>query len=126
MKNMMGTVINRESIHGRMGQRLADLTGRIKPALTVVDAVRILMANGPTGGNLGDVKKMDMVIASPDVVATDTYAASLFGIKPEQLDYIGAGVKSGIGRSDLPSKNATFTYFAQQCRPRNHPCPAMP
>ncbi len=101
MKNMMGTVINRESIHGRMGQRLADLTGRIKPALTVVDAVRILMANGPTGGNLGDVKKMDMVIASPDVVATDTYAASLFGIKPEQLDYIGAGVKSGIGRSDL-------------------------
>jgi uncharacterized protein (DUF362 family) len=101
MKNMMGTIINRESIHGRMGQRLADLTGRIKPALTVIDAVRILKANGPTGGNLNDVQKLDTLIASPDVVAADTYAASLFGVKPEQLDYIGAGVKSGIGRSDL-------------------------
>ena len=101
MKNMMGTVQNRESIHGNMGQRLADLAGRIKPALTIIDAVRILMANGPTGGNLNDVKKLDTLIASTDIVAADTYAAGLFGVKPEQLAYIGAGVKSGVGRSDL-------------------------
>jgi uncharacterized protein (DUF362 family) len=101
MKNMMGVIQDRESIHRNMGQRLADLTSRIKPALTVVDAVRILMANGPTGGNLNDVKKLDTIIATPDVVAADSYAASFFGVKLDELPYIGAGVKMGLGRSDL-------------------------
>ena len=103
MKNMMGTVQDRESIHINMGQRLADLTSRIKPALTVVDAVRILMANGPTGGNLADVKKLDTLIATTDIVAADTYAASFFNVKPADLPYIAAGEKMGLGTSDLAS-----------------------
>ncbi len=101
MKNLMGAIQNRESIHVHMGQRLADLASRIKPALTIVDAVRILTANGPTGGNLADVKELDTLIASPDIVAADAFDASLFNMKPDQLDYIVAGVASGIGRSDL-------------------------
>jgi uncharacterized protein (DUF362 family) len=101
MKNLMGLVRDRESIHRNMGQRLADLTSRFKPALTVVDAVRILTANGPTGGNLDDVKKLDTVIASPDIVAADSFAASLFDIKPDVLPYITAGAQMGLGRSDL-------------------------
>lgn len=40
--------------------------------LTVVDGVRLLMRNGPTGGSLSDVKKMDTVIASADMVAADS------------------------------------------------------
>lgn len=103
MKNLMGVVQNRESLHANLGQRLADLTSRVKPALTVVDAVRILTANGPTGGNLADVKKLDTVIASPDVVATDTYGASLFGVQPGDLAYIVAGEKMGLGTTDLSS-----------------------
>jgi uncharacterized protein (DUF362 family) len=103
MKNMMGTIQNRESIHSNIGQRLADLTSRVKPALTVVDAVRILMANGPTGGNLDDVKKLDTLIATTDIVAADTYAASLFKVKISELPYIDAGQKMGLGTSDLSS-----------------------
>jgi uncharacterized protein (DUF362 family) len=103
MKNLMGVVQNRESLHTNLGQRLADLTSRVKPALTVVDAVRILMANGPTGGNLDDVKKLDTVIATPDIVAADSYGASLFGVQPESLAYIVAGQKMGLGTSDLSS-----------------------
>jgi uncharacterized protein (DUF362 family) len=103
MKNLMGVVQDREGLHWHLGQRLADLTSRVKPALTVVDAVRILMENGPTGGSLDYVKKLDTVIATPDIVAADTYAASLFGVKPEELEYIPAGVKMGLGISDLSS-----------------------
>ncbi|MCJ7677317.1 MAG: DUF362 domain-containing protein, partial [Anaerolineales bacterium] len=84
-----------------MGQRLADLTSRIRPTLTVIDAVRILTANGPTGGNLDDVKKLDTVIASPDIVAADAYASTLFGLQPSDLDYVVAGAAMGLGRSDL-------------------------
>ncbi len=101
MKNLMGTIWDRPALHWNLGQRLADLTSRIRPALTVVDAVRILTAHGPTGGNLDDVRKLDTVIASPDIVAADAFAATLFGLRPEDLDYVRAGVAMGLGRSDL-------------------------
>ncbi len=101
MKNLMGLIQNRESIHYQMGEKLTDLARHLHPTLTVVDAVRILMDNGPTGGDLNDVKQLDTVIASADIVAADTYAATLFGLQPEDIDYIRAGAAAGLGRSDL-------------------------
>ena len=101
MKNLMGVIRDRPAMHGNLGQRLADLTSRLRPALTVVDAVRILRDHGPTGGNLDDVQQLDTVIASADIVAADSYAATLFGLKPEDLSYVQAGAAMGLGRSDL-------------------------
>jgi len=101
MKNLMGVIEDRPSLHYRLEQRLADLNTGIRPALTVVDAVRILMAHGPTGGNLNDVKKLDTLIASPDIVAADSYAATLFSLKPDDIDYIRLGAEMGLGRKDL-------------------------
>jgi uncharacterized protein (DUF362 family) len=101
MKNLMGLVQNRETIHQNLGQRIADLASLFQPDLTVVDAVRVLMANGPTGGNLDDVKKLDTVIASADIVAADSYATSLFDLQPADIAYIPAAAAMGIGRSDL-------------------------
>ncbi len=73
MKNLMGLILDRGSIHMNLGQRIADLTTLFHPNLTVVDAVRVLMDNGPTGGNLNDVNQLDTVIVSPDIVAADSY-----------------------------------------------------
>jgi uncharacterized protein (DUF362 family) len=101
MKNLMGTVRNREMLHWQMGKNLADLAGFLKPTLTVIDAVRILTANGPTGGDLNDVKQLDTVIASADILAADTYAASLFNVDPFSLEYIKEGTAVGLGQSDL-------------------------
>jgi uncharacterized protein (DUF362 family) len=101
MKNLMGVIRDRPAMHRNLGQRLADLASRIRPALTVVDAVRILTWGGPSGGNLDAVKKMDTVIASPDIVAADSYAATLFDFDPMSLSYIQAGISMGLGRSDL-------------------------
>jgi uncharacterized protein (DUF362 family) len=103
MKNLMGLILDRQAIHRNIGQRLADLTSLIRPSLTVIDAVRILTANGPTGGNLDDVLKLDTVIASPDIVAADAYASTLFGLRPSDLAYVAAGEAMGLGRSDLAS-----------------------
>lgn len=55
MKNLMGLIDDRGGFHGNIGQRLADLGTVIRPKLIIVDAVRILVRNGPTGGNLRDV-----------------------------------------------------------------------
>ncbi len=101
MKNLMGVIADRPYMHANLGQRLADLSTRVRSNLVIVDAVRMLMANGPTGGNLSDVKKMDTIIASTDIIASDSYAAGLFGIDPIKLDYIKKGVKMGLGNHNL-------------------------
>jgi uncharacterized protein (DUF362 family) len=103
MKNLMGVIYDRPAMHRNLGQRLADLSSRVRPTLTVVDAVRILMNHGPTGGNLDDVKQADTLIVSQDIVAADSYAATLFGLKPDDLAYVRAGAEMGLGRSDLSS-----------------------
>jgi uncharacterized protein (DUF362 family) len=103
MKNLMGTIYNRPLMHRNLGQRLADLTSRVQPTLTMVDAVRMLMQNGPTGGSLDDVKQADTLIVSQDTVAADSYAATLFELNPEDLAYVRAGAEMGLGRSDLGS-----------------------
>jgi uncharacterized protein (DUF362 family) len=101
IKNLMGTMDHRLTMHTNMGQRLADLASRVRPTLNVMDAVRMLMAFGPTGGALSDVKKIDTVIVSQDIVALDSYTATLFDMKPGDLDYVTAATAMGIGRSDL-------------------------
>jgi uncharacterized protein (DUF362 family) len=101
MKNLMGVIYDRPAMHRNLGQRLADLSSRVQPTLTVVDAVRMLMRHGPSGGNLDDVRQADTVIASPDIVAADSYAATLFGLRPDELSYVQAGSAMGLGRSDL-------------------------
>jgi uncharacterized protein (DUF362 family) len=101
MKNLMGVIYDRPAIHRNLGQRLADLTSRVRPTLTVVDAVRVLMDHGPTGGNLDDVRQADTLVVSPDIVSADSYAATLFGLKPDDLAYLRAGAQMGLGRSDL-------------------------
>jgi uncharacterized protein (DUF362 family) len=101
MKNLMGLVLDRGAIHNNLGQRIADLTSLFRPRLTVVDAVRMLMRHGPSGGNLDDVKKMDTIIVSPDIVAADSYATTLFGLRPDDIEYIRAATQMGLGNSNL-------------------------
>jgi len=101
MKNLLGLVRNANQMHNNIDQRLADLTSRLRPTLTVIDAVRVLTNHGPTGGNLADVKKLDTIIASEDIVAADSYGATLFGRTPESLGYIRNATAMGLGRSDL-------------------------
>lgn len=105
MKNLMGVIYNRPSMHANLGQRLADLSTRVRSHLVIVDAVRMLMAHGPTGGNLADVRKADTIIASPDIIAADSYAATMFGYQPEQLGYIKKGVQMGLGIKNLSKLN---------------------
>jgi uncharacterized protein (DUF362 family) len=102
MKNWMGVMGGqRGRIHQKIGESLADLALVIKPTLTVLDAIRILTANGPQGGNLDDVKKIDTVIVGIDQVAVDSYGATLFGMKGSDLSYVKAAASAGTGTMDL-------------------------
>lgn len=102
MKNVMGIMGgNRGSIHKHLDQALADVNAVFKPHLTIIDATRILTAHGPQGGNLADVKLMNQVIASTDMVAADAYAATLFGLKPSDIAVTLTAYQRGLGEMNI-------------------------
>jgi uncharacterized protein (DUF362 family) len=106
MKNWMGVMGGlRRRIHQKLDTALVDLAGFVKPTLNVLDAVRVLTANGPQGGSLGDVRRLDTVIAGVDQVAVDSYGATLFGLKGTDLGYVREGEKAGLGVADLSKVN---------------------
>jgi uncharacterized protein (DUF362 family) len=100
-KNLLGLVGHPNGIHRNLGQRIADLASLLRPTLTIVDAVRILAAHGPTGGSLNDVQETNTIIASHDLVAADAYGATLFGLTGSDIAYIKAGAEMGLGTMDL-------------------------
>ncbi len=104
MKNLMGCCGgNRNRFHQNLGGVLADLAGFFKPDLVVMDAIRIMTANGPIGGNLADVARRDTVIAGVDQVAIDAFGATLFDLDPLEIDNIVEAEKRGLGTSDYAS-----------------------
>ena len=101
MKNLMGVIESRQAFHFNLGQRLADLCSLVRPSLTIVDAVRILVRHGPQGGSLDDVQLTNTIIASPDIVAADSYAATLFGLTGYDIPAIHIGAQMGLGIMDF-------------------------
>jgi uncharacterized protein (DUF362 family) len=101
LKNVMGVVGgNRGRLHHGLAQKLADLATVVRPTLTVIDATRLLLRNGPQGGRLEDVRQTDTVIASADPVAADAVATTLFGLEPERIETTVAAFQMGLGQMD--------------------------
>jgi uncharacterized protein (DUF362 family) len=102
LKNSMGVLGgNRGQMHQNLGQKLADLATVVRPKLTVIDATRILLRNGPQGGDIDDVKILDTIVASADPVACDAYATTLFDLHPNEISSTVAAYKLGLGEMDL-------------------------
>ena len=108
LKNAMGIIGgNRGRLHHNLGQELADLATVVQPKLTVIDATRILLRNGPQGGRIEDVKEMHTVIASSDPVAADAYATTLFDMQPQDIASTVAAYEMGLGEMDLAKMEIT-------------------
>ena len=104
MKNLMGVAGGqRNRFHQDLNNTLVDLAAFIRPTLVVMDAVRVLTANGPVGGNLADVKRRDTVAAGTDQVAIDAFGAGLLGYKPQEIGYIVEGNARGLGNIEYES-----------------------
>jgi len=104
MKNWMGVVWDRQYMHrNNLPQCIADSILFRKPDLTVIDAYRVMISNGPRGVNLADVVERKYQILSRDIVAADAMALKVLEYEPEKVPYIAMGEKLGIGIAD-PSK----------------------
>jgi len=106
MKNYMGVIGgNRSTWHQNMDACVTDITRFMKPRLTVLDAVRTLTAHGPQGGDPNDVEVRGIVAAGTDIVALDAFGATLLGHDPEEIGYVAAAARSGLGTLDFASLN---------------------
>lgn len=102
MKNIMGVLGgDRGQIHSDYERKIAEVNSVRKPNLTIIDAYRILTNHGPTGGNLSDVKQLETIIASTDMIAADSYATTLFGKQPTEFENLKYATEFGLGESDL-------------------------
>lgn len=103
MKNWYGILGGqRNRLHQQIHQSLADLAGFMLPTLTIMDCYRVLLHNGPTGGNLEDVSLKKTVIAGTDPVALDAYVAKAYwNLDPEHLPYLQMAAGRGLGTFDF-------------------------
>jgi uncharacterized protein (DUF362 family) len=102
LKNMMGAIGGwRGRIHVGLHQNIADMNLILRPDLHILDCTRILVKNGPSGGDVADVAVKNLIFAGPDPVALDAQGATLFGLAPEDLGYIVRAHALGLGEMDL-------------------------
>ena len=98
MKNWYGVLGGRRNrLHQNIDVSIADLATFMRPTLVIVDAMRVLMRNGPQGGNIDDTKVLNTVFASVDQVAADAYGATLIGQHRDNLPYLKLGHERGLG-----------------------------
>ena len=103
MKNWYGILGGaRNRLHQRIHESLADLADVMRPTLTLVDAYRVLIRNGPTGGSLADVVLKKTLVAGTDPVALDAYVAKAYwDFEPSQLRYLQLAQDRGLGTMDF-------------------------
>lgn len=102
MKNWIGAVGGRRNaLHQDIHLTIVDLAQFFNPTLTLIDAIRIMIHNGPSGGSVSDVANSNHLILSNDPVAADAKAATLFDFQPQDIGFIRLGSKWGLGTYEI-------------------------
>jgi uncharacterized protein (DUF362 family) len=99
MKNWYGILGGpRHQLHQRIDESLVDLADFVRPTLTIIDCYRVLLRNGPTGGNLEDVALKKTLVAGTDPVALDAYVAKAYwNLEASSLPYLQMAARRGLG-----------------------------
>jgi uncharacterized protein (DUF362 family) len=102
MKNMMGVVWDRGYWHRNdLHQCIADFATYCKPTLNVVDAYNVMKRYGPRGVSKEDVVNMKSLLISTNMVVADAAAAKIFGMEPEDINYIKYADEMKVGSMNL-------------------------
>lgn len=97
LKNMMGAVSPKGSMHNPLSKKLVDLASIIKPSVAVIDGI-IAGEGHETSGN---PVEMNLVVAGTDPVAVDAVGAAVMGIPPEKVKHLRLAEERGLGTCDL-------------------------
>jgi uncharacterized protein (DUF362 family) len=106
LKNLMGLIWDRTYFHDStdLHTGIAELATVIQPHLTLLDATRALVTNGPTGP--GKVQELNTIIVGTDPLAVDAYAMTLTNWNnrsqsAQSVKHLTQAAKLGIGEIDI-------------------------
>ena len=106
MKNWYGLLGGRRNIfHQDINTIITELAMMVQPTLVILDGTTTMIANGPTGGSLADLKQTNTMIVSTDQVAADAFGATLLGKTVADLPYIFKAEAAGLGTADYETLN---------------------
>lgn len=117
VKNMYGTVPGLKKIEYHKESPIpADFAGLVvdifslsKPGLNIVDGVIGMDGSGPSAGN---PKELNMVLASADGVALDSYITYILGKDPLKVPTTKIAYEKGIGEADI-NKIEILGYYPE-------------
>ena len=106
IKNWYGLLGGRRNqFHQDIHEIVSDLSMMIQPTLTILDGTRVLMANGPTGGDPSNVKDGNAIVTGLDPVAGDAWAYEHLLERPGRLpEYLYRCEAKGTGRIDYAGR----------------------
>jgi len=97
LKNMMGAVTPKGSMHNPLSKKIVDLASIIKPSVAVIDGI----IAGEVHETSGSPVEMNLVIAGTDPVAVDAVGAAVMDIPPESVKHLRLAEEAGLGTSHL-------------------------
>jgi len=97
IKNMMGVISPKGSMHTRLNKNIVDLASVVKPSIAVVDGI----VAGEGHETSGNSVEMNLVIAGTDPVAVDAVGAAVMSIAPENVKHLRLAERKGLGTCDL-------------------------
>jgi len=93
LKNMMGAMTPKGSMHMNLNKNIVDLVSVIRPSVAVIDGI-IAGEGHETSGN---PVEMNLVIAGTDPVAVDAVGAAVMGMPPQAVKHLRLAEEHGLG-----------------------------
>ena len=114
MKNWYGLLGGRRNqLHQDIHGTIMELAMMVRPTLVILDGTETMMANGPTGGSLDDLKATRRMVISTDHVAADAYGVTqLLGRWLGDVPYINKAAEAGAGTADYESLDLDYVTVA--------------
>ncbi len=109
MKNWYGLLGGRRNVfHQDINTIIAELSMMVKPTLVILDGTEVMMTNGPTGGSVSDLRRADILVASTDMVAADSYGCTLLDLAVSDLPYLTKAERAGAGTTSYEALKPVF------------------
>jgi uncharacterized protein (DUF362 family) len=98
LKNWYGLLGGRRNVfHQKIHRIILELGQLLRPTLAILDGTVSMMATGPTGGSLADLKPTKTLIAGTDPVAVDACGIELLDRSPADLPHLAMAEAAGLG-----------------------------
>jgi len=99
MKNLMGLILPKSIMHGRLNEKIVDL------ALLFKDRVKINLIDGLVGAEShetgGSPIEMNLIIVGRDMVAVDTVGTLVMGVDPDRVKYLQLAEERRLGTANI-------------------------